>query len=252
MPDALDSDPFERWHQAWFVAPLELFGYRCAPVCLGHLIYLQALASPILQIGIEDVGLSLPDILRALKIFAQAAWPFQSAIDFTPSPGDELLLAQHEAAISIGETSPVFAEFERLFVPWWFGCQIGPELFEEEDPGSLRTITAPFALASAVRLMRANFSETRAFTMHIGLLRFYAAALSEQEGGTAFVTPENIAAMREAAALPDLTQASDEELYALTVRERGQPFADEWLAERHKQREALAQLTPEETDHGRS
>lgn len=278
MPDEFDfSDPFERWHRAWFVAPLDLdFGivsrsaavpggflrsrfaallgrrgrqrstrHRLQPVSLGHLIYLQALDSPLLRLGIEDVEITIPDFLTVIRILRDARWPFTTAIDFSPTPEDELLLQAHAEAVAKGNPSPIETALNAQFLPWWFACQSGPELMEDEG-ADMKSLTAPYALAMSVRLLRTgSFDERRVYEMPLALLRFYASAISEQEGGgNSFLTPEVIEGMKRASELPDLEQSTDEELHALAVAERGQTFADAWLAERIAKRNA-APLNPQ-------
>lgn len=274
MSDAPDfQDPFERWNQAWFAAPLALdFRVRaggsaqssvlspqteppatehCAlrtahsllrPVCLGHLIYFQALGSPLLHLGHADFEIGIPDFLAAIRILRDARWPFTAEIDFGPEPADELLLTAHTSAKFAGQPSPIEQALNEQFVPWWLRCQTVPELLNNTDSAG-RSLTAPFALTMAVRLLRTgSFTEERIYSMPLSLLRFYAAAIAEQDGcGTSFMTPELAAAMKKAAERPDISKFTEQEQHALVVKLHGPAFAERWLARRRDYQRVLAE-----------
>ena len=237
MPAVPPNDPFERWHQAWFVEPLEILGYHCRPPCLGSLLYLAAIDSPLLKLSADGrFAISVPHFLAALRILRDARWPFTATIDFTPTPHEEEIETAAASAVAQGLPNPIEAALNEQFLPWWMSCQIGPELLQEEGG---RALTAPIQLALAVRVMKNGITERRAWTMPLPTLRFYAAAIAEQDGSAEFMTPETASAIAAAEQLPDLTLATDEELFEIVKKDRGEEFAKGWL-ERRRAKSATA------------
>lgn len=170
MAEHLPSDNF---HRAWLAPRLRLLGHDCAPFCLGHRILLTALRSPFVLGGDKSPG----DVLLLLRVCSRAQWPFDSFDPGTPTDAEVAALSEGDA----------FEDALVAIYAWLDECCAAPELWASEEDDR-RTLTAPYGLALALRLIRNGISEPRAFTMPEGVARWYACALSEMEGGDAFVT----------------------------------------------------------------
>lgn len=229
-----DDEPLERFHHAWFAPELELLGFRCRPFCLGHLLTLQAIGSPFARLGQPEVSGNLSDLILALRV-CESRWPFRGLDGIEAEP------SEREAAIiesAIADRAVFDSAFDD-FVSWIALCSRGPELIETKSDET-RPLTAPLVLGLAVRVVRSGWSERRVWTMPISLVRHFAAAIGEQEGGAEFLSAEMLAAIRHADAQPIYTEVQIRE-HAL--RDLGPKRAASWF---HVRDEWLAANKPEE------
>jgi hypothetical protein len=159
------------------------------------------------------------DLILALRICATAQWPFTGI-------GEENLENDERVFRALVARPGLHARAVHGFVNWMLECSLAPETWEDRS-GDSRAITAPVCLGLAVRLLRlGSMTEERVWTMPLGLVRAYALAISEQEGGSArFLTTEDVEAMRQCDELPDLTKATEEEIFEVVKRDRGEAFA---------------------------
>ncbi len=230
--------PLERFQRAWFAPSLELLGYSCRPFCLGHLIIFQAVGSPFSVLDDPAIQINQADLLTALIIVADARWPFDQLPSLCDESGE--LLPREKAGFELIGDQESFENAAREFLAWMGECMRGPELLEVDDP-DCRPLTAPMALSYATTLLAAgNFSEERVFSMQFSLLRYYAAAFNERAGGAGFMTDELIAGIAHNKNLPDLQNATEEEIHAQAVKDLGEQGAAAFMAKRAAHREEAA------------
>lgn len=226
-PDT-EGPAFDRFHRAFLAPGLKLLGFQCEPFCLGHLMLFQALGLPFARLGEPDVAVAPSDLLLALRV-CETPWPFRLG---TRRP---LVEEEREQRLwrALSKSPRRFRIVLDVFMDWLVECSMGPEMWHDES-GDGRPMSCPVVLGMAVRLLRlGSMGEERVYSMPLALVRSYALAIAEQEGGAArFLTPEDMEAMEQHSKMPDLTQASDEELYEIVKKDRGEDYAKQFLAAR--------------------
>lgn len=212
----------ERFFGAWIAPELRLLGYRLRPYCLGAALLLEAIESPYAHLG-EPVELTPADLVIALEVCSQARWPFQR-VRIRPGVWTRF------KAWYMNVSPSSFAQANALFIRWIMECSAGPEFWEDENRAG-GGLTAPALLSRACSLLRSTtLTEERVWSMPAGLVKWYHGAVAEQEGaGTRFAYEADA---DEANNPPDLSEASEEELYAVVLADRGRDFADAWLETR--------------------
>ena len=218
----------DRFYRAWCAPELELLGFRLTqPYCLGMALQLEAVESPFVRLH-DDPELMPRDLLVALSICANAAWPYRA-----PRITCDSALAKR-----LERDKPAFTAAAGAFIAWLSECSGRPEYWQEEGEETTGTLTAPTVLAQAVMLLRGmhGLTEQRVWSMPLGLISWYHGALTEQEGaGLRFFYDSEAA---EEANPEDLDSLSDEQLFEVVKRDRGEAFAFEFMAQRAARKEA--------------
>ncbi len=243
-------DPLEHFYSAWFSPKLKLLGFKLnRPFCLGHLLTLQAFNSPLLRIGEKDFRVHVSDLIVALQVCERAQWPF-SHFELEKSERIARITARLTRSTLLNRKGTnALDEAVLLFCKWKATCERGPELWDSNDPNA-RPLSAPRPIALATKLVMNGFPERRAYTMGIGLLQFYSATISEQQGSDIMFetvetqklkehasqhpTPEQIAAMSDDELLVVITKAIGDEDQART-----------WVEGRRAHLQALAAISPD-------
>jgi hypothetical protein len=215
----------DKFFGAWLAPELTLLGFRLQrPYCLGHALLLEAIESPYVHLGEEEFTISPGDLLIALQICATAAWPF-GAMALRPTAWMRL------QAWYLNRRPEAFFRANQAFVDWLRACSGRPEFWRDEERRCIGGYTAPEQLARACELIRKApaLGEQRIWSMPMGLVDWYYAAICEQEGGGI-----RFARDEDEEAPDDLDGKPDEELYEIVKSQRGEAFALQWIADRQE------------------
>lgn len=229
----------DRFFGAWLAPELDLLGYRARPYCLGTELILEAIESPYVRLGEPGVEMAPIDLLIALQVCAHARWPFQPT-RIRPNVWMRL------KALYLQARPEAFQRASDLFVEWIAECSAGPEFWQNENEKG-GGLTAPSLLSRAVSLLRTTtLSEERVWSMPAGLASWYHGTVAEQEGAKLRFAYERDG--DDSNEPPDLTKLSEAELYEVVKADRGETFANEWLAMRAEARRQESEAS-ELADH---
>jgi len=166
----------DRFFRAWIHRKdWRICGRRLQPLCLGHLINLHAVRSPLLPEA-DDIDLRIfpADLLIAARICSEP-WPHPG--NLRPRLRDVLWRLALE-------------RFPRLFrrqLYWWnayFSDFTSFPEFWNDESGCARTLTAPAMLSKAAFLVaNTNLTEARIWSMPLARVDFYIAAILERQTG---------------------------------------------------------------------
>lgn len=210
------SEPFQR---TLFPGTAHIGGRALPPLTFWRLACLQAIGSPFLQAA--DTQVTLADLLLAVRAVTTVNLV---PPDLRPSWRDRLLYRRRKANR---------AWFEREatnFLQWLSLHQLRPELWQNDDDSSLRTITAPPLLNQITGLMHAGLSHTEAWDTAPGYASWLITAAAERDSAAIrFATADDTAFDAE---LADHDLRSESDIIAQARLDLDPATFDRWLAAR--------------------
>jgi hypothetical protein len=166
----------DRFFRAWINRrDWRVCGLRMQPLCLGHLVNLHAVKSPLLPEA-DDIDLVITpgDLLLAARICAES-WPFPGTV--RPRLRDVIWRWRME------RNPRLFRHHLRLFTSYFRDHTSFPEFWRSEETGG-RSLSAPEALGKAAYLIsHTSISEERAWSMPLARVDYTMAAVIERETG---------------------------------------------------------------------
>lgn len=213
------SEPFQR---TLFPGTAHICGRALPPLTFWRLACLQAIGSPFLGHDAET-EVTLADLLLALRAVntINLVPP-----DLRPSWRDRLLYRRRKSNR---------AWFEREatnFLQWLALHQLRPELWQNDDDSSVRSITAPLILTQIVGLMHAGLSHTEAWNTAPGYAAWLTTAAAERDTDRVrFATDDDTEFDHELDAL-DLRSESD--IIAQARADLDPATFDRWLSLRQQ------------------
>lgn len=166
----------DRFLRAWITRQdWRVCGLRLQPLCLGHLVNLEAIGSPLRpQADDIDLRISPADLLLAARICSEG-WPHPGHL--RPRLRDIIwrLLMERRPRL--------FRHHVSLFDAYYRDYTSFPEFWEDED-GCARSLTAPAALSKAAFLIsETSITEDRAWSMPLGRVDYTISAIIERRTG---------------------------------------------------------------------
>jgi len=219
----MDDRFFEAWitRRNWRVCGLKL-----QPLCLGHLVNLHAVQSPLAP-GADDIDLQVTpgDLLVAARICAEK-WPHPGAI--RPRIRDvawRVWMERHPR---------VFRRHLAIF-DWYFKDHTSyPEFWKKEAEGG-RSLSAPDALSKAAFLIaNTSISEERAWSMPLARVDYTLAAVLERIDGS--VRFWNEGDEEDPTEQPEETLTEEQIIEMARKQLRGGEAFAQWLEARRKRK----------------
>lgn len=220
----MDDRFFEAWisRNDWRVC-----GLRMQPLCLGHIINLAAIGSPLLPgCNDEDLRIGVADLLLAAKICAER---YPHPANLRPRLRDvgwRFFLERNPA---------LFRRQATLFAAYRADHTSFPEFWEDMS-GEGRAITAPMALSKAAYLLaETSLPEPRVWSMPLARVDYLIGAIEERRTESLrFLYEQDLEAPE-----PLEESLSEEEIIALAQSELSDVRFQEWLeARQQSQKEA--------------
>ena len=169
----------DRFFEAWITRTWRVCGRKLQPLCLGHLVNLAAVSSPLLPYAEidESTPVTVGDLLVAVRICSEG-FPFRCQLK--PRLIDvfwKWLLAR---------SPKLFLHHARLFAAYRHDHCSSPEFWiDTEAQNSSRSISAPIALSKAAFLIsNSSLAEERVWSMPLGRVDFLIAAIEERKTGS--------------------------------------------------------------------
>lgn len=222
----------DRFFEAWITRRWKVCGRKLQPLCLGHVVNLEAINSPLTPYRDfdPDTPVTPGDLLLAVKICSEK-FPHPAALKPT--------LRDVAWRLFLERSPERFRHQAMLFAAYRNDHCSSPEFWVSEDEEAGRAISAPIALSKAAFLLsNSTLPEERVWSMPLGRVDYVIAAIEERKtGAVRFFYEEEAQAVA-----PDIeTIMSEEEILATAKRELGSAAFESWLKARNsrlQQREA--------------
>lgn len=190
-------------------------GYRLRPFCLGHVLILQAIDSPVLK---EEGEVSASDLIIALKA-CSSTWPF--------NPDLKLGLIDHLRKSMLRKSKVKLRDAVVAFELYVRSHTSRPRFWKVEASMNSMDITSPSILSLAVSLSSIG-SQEEIWSMSLGKASWYDSVLLEKKGAKLrFFYDSDIEDD-----LPDLDELSEDELFEMAIRDLGIEKAKVWRENR--------------------
>lgn len=162
------NEPFQR---TLFPGTAHIAGRVLPPLTFWRLACLQAINSPFLGQSADTV-ITLADLLLAIRAVNTVN---QVPPDLRPSLRDRIYYRRHK-------NNRALLDRESAHFLQWLGVhQLRPELWQNDDSGSMRSITAPYVLSQIVSLMHAGMTHQEAWDTSPGYAAWLTTAAAERE-----------------------------------------------------------------------
>jgi hypothetical protein len=217
----------DRFFEAWITRSWKVCGLKLQPLCLGHVVNLEAIGSPLTPYRAidPDAPITPADLLLAVRICSEK---FPHPARLRPRLRDvfwRILL----------ERSPrLFRLHALLFAAYRNDHCSSPEFWVDEE-SSGRAISAPIALSKAAFLLsNSTLSEGRIWSMPLGRVDYVIAAIEERKTGSVrFFYEEETAAI----APPMESVMTEEEIIEIARKDLAPAAFEAWLTARKAWRE---------------
>jgi len=209
----------DRFFEAWITRSWKVCGTKLNPLCLGHVVNLEAIGSPLTPYRPVDPDqpITPADLLLAVRICSEAF----------PHPA-RLKPRLRDVAWRIAmERSPrLFRMHAMLFAAYRNDHCSSPEFWVDQESAG-RAISAPIALSKAAFLLsNSNLPEERIWSMPLGRVDYVIAAIEERKtGAVRFFYEEEAAAI----APPMEEVMSEEEIIELARKDLAPSAFEAWL-----------------------
>jgi hypothetical protein len=214
----------DRFFEAWITRRWRVCGRLLQPLCLGHIVNLAAVESPLSPFAdIEPETVITPgDLLLAIRICSEK---FPHPCRIKPGILDRITLLLLELFPAL------FLFHARLFAAYRADHTSSPEFWVSQDSEG-RSISAPIALSKAAFLhSNTSLSESRIWSMPLGRADYLIAAIEERmTGGVRFLDERELQSVT-----PPLEETlSEEEILEIARRDLGPGSFEAWLEARQK------------------
>lgn len=169
----------EKFIECCFNAKHAILGYKLKPYSLSHLLVLEGRNNPLVT---GEGRITAAHTIDALAVCSRVQFPFRR---------NRVTLYGKVCRGLIGGNLPLFKETLLGFRDYQDDFVTIPEFWDDVEQGTA-TLSGPYVLAIAVSVMMAfpQLTETRVWTMPLGLLLWYGAQASEFKAGRRFWNAE--------------------------------------------------------------
>lgn len=223
----------DRFFEAWITREWRVCGRKLQPLCLGHVVNLEAVNSPLTPYREVDPDRPITpgDVLVAAKICSEK---FPHPARIKPTIGDVIW------RVAMESSDDLLRLHGMLFAAYRNDHCSSPEFWIDDTAGnSGRAISAPLALSKAAFLLaNSTLSEERIWSMPLGRVDYVIAAIEERKTGSVrFFYPEEV----EAIAPPVEKVMSEEEIIEKAKKDLPPGFFKTWLEARKTRAEQAPQ-----------